>query len=98
MNRQVEFTCLICGKKGIDYSGGSKKYCSKACADRARKHTSGIPFGVVGTRSGCDSRCFGCAYGQNGSGSNSKGVDMNYNEFLHTKIEVAPVSGFEVRS
>lgn len=22
---------------------------------------------------------------------------MNYNEFLHTKIEVAPVSGFEVR-
>ena len=22
---------------------------------------------------------------------------MDYNEFLHTKIEVAPVSGFEVR-
>lgn len=24
-------------------------------------------------------------------------VSVNYNEFLHTKIEVAPVSGFEVR-
>lgn len=23
---------------------------------------------------------------------------MDYNEFLHTKIEVAPVSGFEVRA
>lgn len=22
---------------------------------------------------------------------------MNYNEFLHTKVEVTPVSGFEVR-
>lgn len=22
---------------------------------------------------------------------------MNYNEFLHSKVEVAPVSGFEVR-
>lgn len=43
MNRQVEFTCLICGKKGIDYSGGSKKYCSIGCGNRARRHTSGTP-------------------------------------------------------
>ena len=25
------------------------------------------------------------------------GDDMNYNEFLHSKVQVAPVSGFEVR-
>ena len=24
-------------------------------------------------------------------------VSVNYNEFLHTKIEVSPVSGFDVR-
>lgn len=36
-----EFVCIVCGKKGLDYSGGSKKYCCKWCRDKARGHIGG---------------------------------------------------------
>ena len=32
-----EFTCVVCGKTGIDKStSGRQKYCSKQCANRVR--------------------------------------------------------------
>ena len=32
-----EFTCIVCGKKGIDRSNkNTQKYCSKECANKAR--------------------------------------------------------------
>ena len=43
INKSVEFTCVVCGKKGIDYSGGSKKYCSPICASKGRRHGKGDP-------------------------------------------------------
>ena len=42
-SRTVEFTCMVCGKKGIDHSGGSKKYCSDVCARKGRKNGKGDP-------------------------------------------------------
>ena len=54
----MEFTCIVCGKKGIDYSGGSKKYCSMNCRNRANGHSNGIPCkynkGVDCTIPNCD--------------------------------------------
>lgn len=42
-SRTTEFTCVVCGKKGIDYSGGSKKYCSDICVRKGRKNGKGDP-------------------------------------------------------
>ncbi len=54
----MEFTCIVCGKKGIDYSGGSKKYCSSRCKSRAGGHQRSDPCkyneGVNCTIPNCD--------------------------------------------
>lgn len=44
MAKQVpkEYTCVRCGKKGIDGSGGSRLYCSEKCR-RADKYQKEIP-------------------------------------------------------
>lgn len=38
-----EFTCIVCGRKGIDRSGtGTKKFCSGSCAQLYWRRSHGI--------------------------------------------------------
>lgn len=42
-NKPIVFTCRVCGKQGLDYSGGSKRYCSRRCREIAGYHVKGDP-------------------------------------------------------
>lgn len=61
-----EFTCIVCGKKGIDRGNvGNKKYCSEECKKAYRRTTRGEAVNDCKYNEGvgCDiQRCENCGW------------------------------------
>ena len=63
-----EFTCIVCGKKGIDASYNGRKFCSAKCRNRyryfpERKVNRAIPACRYNAGVDCEQQeCAGCGW------------------------------------